>query len=205
MNTQRNKDELEFLPAALEIQETPPLPAARYIVWAIALFFIVGVAWASVGHVDIVAVAHGKVVPSGRVKVIQPLESGVVKRILVDEGQRVRAGDVLVELDSTSSGADIARLEAQKLALGLDHARVRALLAALAKIDQRDGSVSVIELSSDGIEGAEAMQLRRQSDNVDDANTRHEVFATVKPGRHVLIHRSCIFSNNYRAGVLRSR
>lgn len=164
MNTQRNKDELEFLPAALEIQETPPLPAARYIIWAIMSFFVIGVAWASVGKVDIVAVAHGKVVPSGRVKVIQPLESGVVKRILVDEGQRVGAGDVLVELDNTATGADTARLEAQRRALELDSARITALLSALSDTEQSEQPSRTIDLIADGIEGADAMQLRRQGE-----------------------------------------
>jgi hemolysin D len=164
VNTQRSKDELAFLPAALEIQETPPLPLARYIGWTIMAFFVIGAAWASVGEVDIVAVAHGKVVPSGRVKVIQPLESGVVKRILVDEGQRVGAGDVLIELDNTASGADTARLEAQKRALELDRARITALLTALSDTEQSEQPSRMIDLIAGGIEGADAMQLRRQGE-----------------------------------------
>jgi hemolysin D len=164
VNTPRSKDELAFLPAALEIQETPPLPLARYIGWTIMAFFVIGAAWASVGEVDIVAVAHGKVVPSGRVKVIQPLESGVVKRILVDEGQRVRAGDVLIELDNTATGADTARLEAQKRALELDRARITALLTALSDTEQSEQPSRMIDLIAGGIEGADAMQLRRQGE-----------------------------------------
>jgi len=164
VNTQRSKDELAFLPAALEIQETPPLPLARYIGWTIMAFFVIGAAWASVGEVDIVAVAHGKVVPSGRVKVIQPLESGVVKRILVDEGQRVGAGDVLIELDNTATGADTARLEAQKRALELDRARITALLTALSDTEQSEQPSRMIDLIAGGIEGADAMQLRRQGE-----------------------------------------
>jgi hemolysin D len=138
MGNKRTKDELEFLPAALEIQETPPLPAGRYILWAIMLFFVIGVAWASVGEVDIVAVAQGKIVPSGRVKVIQPLESGVVKRILVKQGQTVAAGEVLIELDNTASGADAARLEAQRLAAELERARLEAVLSALDEANRND-------------------------------------------------------------------
>lgn len=162
MITQRSKDELEFLPAALEIQETPPLPAARYIVWAIMALFVIGATWASVGEVDVVAVAHGKVVPSERVKVIQPLERGVVKRIPVTEGQRVRAGQVLVELDSTTTGADTARLEAQKRALELDRARLAALLKSLSDVDHPRGSTSVIYLDIEEISGAAPMQIRHQ-------------------------------------------
>ena len=89
-----NSDELEFLPAALEIQQTPPLPIARYIVWAIMTFFTIGVAWACIGEIDIVSVAMGKIVPSSRVKIIQPLETGVVRAIYVKEGDDVKAGDI---------------------------------------------------------------------------------------------------------------
>ncbi len=127
-------DELEFLPAALEIQQTPPLPMARYIVWAIIAFFTIGVIWSWVGHVDIVSVATGKIVPSSRVKSIQPLESGIVREIYVKEGDSVQAGDVLVELDPTLTGADQIQTHAQHLALQLDQARI---LTVLNKVDSQ--------------------------------------------------------------------
>jgi len=79
---------LEFLPAALEIEQTPPLPANRYILWAIMLFLLLSIVWACFGQIDIVGVAQGKVVPSGRVKIVQSLEPGIVKAIHVVEGQR---------------------------------------------------------------------------------------------------------------------
>lgn len=121
-------NELEFLPAALEIQETPPLAASRYILWGIMLFFTIAIGWASVGEIDIVGIAQGKVVPSGRVKVIQPLEPGVVRGILVTEGEYVRAGQTLIELDTTSTGADRDQLKDQQLAMKLDRARLLGLL-----------------------------------------------------------------------------
>jgi hemolysin D len=121
--------ELEFLPAALELQETPPMPQARWIVWGIMLFFTVSVLWAVVGRVDVVSVAHGKIVPSGRVKIIQPLETGVVRRIHVGDGQRVAAGQTLIELDTTLSGAEREQVLEQQLGLKLDRARLKALLA----------------------------------------------------------------------------
>ncbi|MCI0400835.1 MAG: HlyD family type I secretion periplasmic adaptor subunit [Gammaproteobacteria bacterium] len=125
------RQEMEFLPAALEIQETPPAPIAHAIVWAIILFFSIAVGWAIVGQVDIVAVAHGKIIPSGRVKVIQPLETSVVRAILVDDGQRVEEGQVLIELDTTISGADRDRLITERTAAELDKARNEALLKAI--------------------------------------------------------------------------
>jgi len=123
-----DNDELEFLPAALEIQQTPPLPMARYIVWSIITFFTIGVIWACVGEIDIVSVAKGKIVPSSRVKIIQPLETGVIRAIYVKEGDVVNAGDILVELDPTLSSADQTQIKEQQLALKLDRARIQIIL-----------------------------------------------------------------------------
>lgn len=125
----RKSVEQEFLPAVLEIQESPPLPAARWILWGILLFFTLAVIWACIGKVDIVAVATGKIVPGGRVKIIQPLETGTVRAIRVREGERVRAGQVLIDLDPTVAGADRESLGEQYLALQLDRARLLSLLA----------------------------------------------------------------------------
>ncbi len=134
----KNSEELEFLPAALEIQETPPLPIGRYIIWAIMLFFTFGIGWAWIGEVDIVSVATGKIVPSSRVKLIQPLETGVVRKIYIKEGDHVQTGDILVELDSTLSGADQAQAKDQQRALELDRARLFSILDAIKKRDKTD-------------------------------------------------------------------
>lgn len=104
------KTRLQFLPAALEIQHTPPHPLARWLGSAIVLFFSLVFVWACIGKVDVVAVAEGKIIPSARVKQIQPLEKGVVKSIFVHEGQLVNAGDPLIELDRTSSDAARGRI-----------------------------------------------------------------------------------------------
>ncbi len=101
--------ERAFLPAALEIVETPPSPTVRVLAWSIVTLFFIALTWACLGHIDIVAVAEGKIIPSGRTKVIQPLEKAVVKGILVKEGQYVNQGDALIELDRTLTGADQAK------------------------------------------------------------------------------------------------
>ncbi len=106
-------DENAFLPAALEIQETPPSPAGRITIWTIVLFFALAIVWASFGEIDIVAVAQGRIIPNGHSKVVQPLEIGTVKAIHVREGQQVSAGDILIELDSDGAQADVDRLTAE--------------------------------------------------------------------------------------------
>jgi hemolysin D len=121
-------DELEFLPAAVEVLESPPSPAGRILAVSICALFACVIAWASWAQIDIVAVADGKVIPSGKTKVVQPLEIGVVKTIAVEEGQHVKAGDLLVELDSTATGADAASTRQQLNAARLEVARLRVVL-----------------------------------------------------------------------------
>src|SRR5262249_24881856 len=93
------------------------------------LLFCAALAWAWWGTIDIVASATGKIVPSGRTKVIQPFETGVVRSIRVQDGQAVKAGDVLIELDPTVNAAERDHLHSDLLAEQLNIARLRAALA----------------------------------------------------------------------------
>src|SRR6266545_4064148 len=126
---ERRGEELAFLPAALEIVETPPSPIGRAIGATIILLFCAALVWAWWGTIDIVASASGKIVPSGRTKVIQPFETGVVRSIRVQDGQAVKAGDVLIELDPTVNAAERDHLRSDLLAEQLNIARLRAALA----------------------------------------------------------------------------
>src|ERR1700694_4051323 len=92
----REPEELAFLPAALEIVETPPPPIGRGIGATLLALFVLAVAGASLSHVDIVATATGKIIPTGHSKVIQPFETGVVRAIRVADGPYVNAGEVLL-------------------------------------------------------------------------------------------------------------
>lgn len=122
------RDDLEFLPAALEIIESPAAPVGRAIAGTIILFFVAAIIWACLGKVDIIATATGRIIPTGRTKVIQPFETGVVRAIRVSDGQQVKAGDVLIELDPTASQADEVRLRHALAQDQLDLARLKALL-----------------------------------------------------------------------------
>lgn len=125
----RREQEIAFLPAALEITETPPSPVGRAIAASIIGVFCVALLWASLGTVDIVTTATGKIVPGGRTKLIQPFETGVVRAIHVRDGQSVKAGDVLIELDPTMIEADQERQKSELVAADLDGSRLRAALA----------------------------------------------------------------------------
>ena len=117
----------QFLPAALEILETPASPVGRAIGGLIILFFAIAIAWATFGHVDIIATAQGKIVPTGRTKTIQPLETGIVAAIHVQDGDKVRAGQVLIELDRTVTQAERKHVMSDLTASQLDVARLVAL------------------------------------------------------------------------------
>src|SRR6185436_8939231 len=126
---ERRGEELAFLPAALEIVETPPSPIGRKIGLTIILLFCAALLWAWWGTIDIVASATGKIMPSGRTKVIQPFETGVIRAIRVRDGQQVKAGDVLIELDPTINAAEREHAQSDLTAAQLDIARLRAALS----------------------------------------------------------------------------
>lgn len=100
--------EKEFLPPILEIQETPPSPGKRKVTWSIVAVVGLLLLWSYFGKIDVAATASGKLIPDGKVKVIQPTENAVVRAIHVKEGQQVRQGDLLLELDTTISAAELA-------------------------------------------------------------------------------------------------
>ena len=136
----RTEYELAFLPAALEITETPPSPAGRAIAFTIIAVFCVALGWACIGTVDIVATAPGKIIPSGRTKIVQPFETGVVRAIHVRNGETVKAGEVLIELDPTMTRAEEDHLKGDLLATELDVARLRAASAGREDFDPPGGA-----------------------------------------------------------------
>lgn len=140
----RRRDELAFLPAALEIVETPPPPLPGVMGGAIIALFCLALAWACFGRIDIIAAAQGKIVSSSRTKIIQPFETGVVRAIRVRDGQNVKAGDVLIELDPTINQADSQHLRVDLVAAELDIARLAAALGdkpdPAAAFDPPDGA-----------------------------------------------------------------
>lgn len=125
----RDRRSMEFLPAVLEIQQAPPSPIGRAILWTILVIFTAGCVWATVGWIDIVATAQGKIIPSGYSKIVQPYETGVIASIHVQDGQTVKKGDVLIELDPTINRADRDRAFNEYRAAKVEAARLRALVA----------------------------------------------------------------------------
>ncbi len=125
---QPNNDLGMFSSAAIALRRQPPATVARMITWSICFMATVSLAYACMVSVDIVVTAPGRISASGKSKVIQSLEAGVVKSIAVRDGQAVKAGDMLVELDATATLADRDRLQREFLETKADVLRLRALI-----------------------------------------------------------------------------
>jgi hemolysin D len=127
-----DRDDQEFLPAALEILEQPASPIKVAMIWFIATAAIAALIWSWFGHIDIHAVAQGRIQPDGRTKVVQPLEPGRISAIHVTNGSKVRAGEPLLDLDATETGADRETITAELDGAQAEAARRRTALAILA-------------------------------------------------------------------------
>ncbi|MEO8145251.1 MAG: HlyD family type I secretion periplasmic adaptor subunit [Betaproteobacteria bacterium] len=126
----------EFLPAILQLQEEAPSPLPRVVLWTVFALCGALVLWASFGRLDVVAVAEGRLVPKSQLRIVQPAEGGVMRELLVKEGERVRAGQVLARMDVRAAEADAAtarneialrRLQLRRIDAELGGTRLAAL------------------------------------------------------------------------------
>ena len=158
----------EFLPAALEILETPPPPLPIALIVTICVFALAALIWSCVGRLDVHAVASGKIETAGYSKVIEPLDPGKVAAIHVEAGQSVKAGDLLVELDPAEATADaIAGQDALDASLA-EIARRRFAIVAVRSAqeveartsgDRDDAAAMKGKSPPDGSEGRQASAL----------------------------------------------
>ena len=133
----RSRTENEFLPAALEILETPASPIRTAFIWFIAIVVAATLLWSYLGTFDIVSTAQGKIQPTGRVKVIQSIEVGKVRSIPVVNGSRVKVGDVVVQLDDTELRSDEEAIAVNLQAYRGEMVRRNAVLATVGQWQQQ--------------------------------------------------------------------
>ena len=129
-----NEQEAEFLPAALSLQESPDSASLRWTARLLMAMVLLTLLWSLVGHIDIVVNATGKVIPSARIKTIASIEVASVRDILVREGQRVRVGQILMELDATSSDAERDKAADAVAQARLQVARAAAMMQAVQQL-----------------------------------------------------------------------
>ncbi|MDO8413653.1 MAG: HlyD family type I secretion periplasmic adaptor subunit [Gallionellaceae bacterium] len=122
-------DAYDFAPDILRLQHQPPSPLPRAILWSLLALLVCLLLWAIFGKLDIVAVAQGKLVPQSSLKIVQPAEAGIVKEILVGEGDEVHVGQVLARMDAAFSDADGRTLENELHLKSLQLRRIDAELA----------------------------------------------------------------------------
>ncbi|TCW77323.1 HlyD family type I secretion periplasmic adaptor subunit [Burkholderia sp. SRS-46] len=123
--------EAEFLPAALSVQAAPVSPAGRWIARVLILLVTTVIAWSYFGKIDIIVNGGGKIVPSSRTKTLAAVEVASVRALHVRDGQAVKAGDVLIDLDTRVIDAERQRADGDRLNAMLQVERARALLDAL--------------------------------------------------------------------------
>jgi len=131
--TQWRTDDCEFLPAALEILQTPPSPVRMWLILEICALAAATLLWAFISHIDIIAIAQGKIQSAGRVKLVQPMELGMVHAIFAENGTHVTKGELLVELDSGEARADEGALVAALASYRAEALRRSAAIEAASK------------------------------------------------------------------------
>lgn len=177
------RSEFEFLPAALEIIERPVSPTSRTTAYVLGIGLALTLGWATFGKLDVVASATGRLIPADNVKLIQTSDTGIVRAILIRDGQEVRKGQVLVELDPTVSTADTSQARSALQTALLDVARAKAVLSALdgkglqfvppagtpAELAETQRALAFADLAA-----IEASMVGRGADNSAAAATRNE-------------------------------
>jgi hemolysin D len=111
------------------MQNEAPSETGRIVLWAVSVLVLALIGWAAFGQLDIIATAEGKLAPKTLLKIVQPAEPGVVKQLLVDEGDSVKAGQVLARLDTTLASADKAGVASDVATQQLQERRILAELA----------------------------------------------------------------------------
>jgi len=166
----------EFSPAILRLTESPPNPLGRRVLWALLALITALLVWAGVGQLDVVAVAEGKLVPQSYVKIVQPAESGIVKEILIREGETVRAGQVLMRMDALVTDADARSLEADWQRKRATLARIDAELADRPYVPAAGDSPELArEIAAQHRANRDALHAALAEENSRLARARHEV------------------------------
>ena len=174
----RQREDAEFLPAALEILETPPSPVRASLIWLLCTLAAGALLWSWIGTFDIVATSQGKIQPLGRIKVVQSLETGKVRSVPVSNGQEVKAGDLLVDLDDTELRAESDMLSIGVAALKAEILRRDRALALAAELGNGSEAVPPRDLATEIAFPAEIpVPIRHREQAVLDADVSELVSA----------------------------
>ncbi len=164
-----------------------PRTASNLLLWFVVAFVVAFFLWAGFTELDRTVRGQGRVIPSSRLQVVSNLEGGIVQDILVRQGQLVRAGDVLIRLDPTQTGAEFGSGEATVSALSFKIARLTAeimgrdpvyppasdpVLADQIRIEQALHASRMADLA--GIVGAARARLSQVQRSVAEAEASYQ-------------------------------
>ena len=155
-------DHHEFKPLLVEIEDRPLNPLGRAVFWIVIAAILFACLWMFFGKVDVVVTARGKVIPSGEVKTIQPLNAGVVRSILIQSGDYVTKGQLLMEIDPSDVDPELASMRADHKQAELEIERINSLLEGRKfKVNNEQYDVDVLQVQQD-IYAAEHERLKKQ-------------------------------------------
>lgn len=146
----KNDDAHEFKPLLAEIEDDPVNPLGRTIFWIIIAIIVFTIFWLTLGKVDIVVSARGQIIPDGNIKILQPFETGVISSILIKEGDFVKKGQVLMEIDPSTTAPQLKSLkqnlnyiELESLRLDATSQGVNFIPPTLPNIDDLENNTAV--------------------------------------------------------------
>jgi membrane fusion protein, adhesin transport system len=164
-----------------------PRTASNLLLWFVVAFVVAFFLWAAFTELDRTVRGQGRVIPSSRLQIVSNLEGGIVQDILVRQGQLVRAGDVLIRLDPTQTGAEFGSGSVTVSALSFKIARLQAeimgrepvypaasdpVLAEQIRIEQALHASRMADLA--GLLGAARARLSQVQRSVAEAESAHQ-------------------------------
>ena len=147
LKRRRRNHEIQFLAPAIEILEAPAGPMPWISAWVLVVIAALALLWSTIGRVDIMATAPGRIIPTDKVKPVQPASGGRVARYHVRDGDIVRGGDTLVELDTNEHLIELEKAQGDLRSLRSDVKRLNAAL----ELGTRDVSTFLQSPAADGL------------------------------------------------------
>lgn len=167
--------QVDFAPDLRSVQESPPARMPRLVGYVTATLFAGLSVWAVFGQLDVVAIAEGRLVPRSLSRVVQPAESGIVREVLVREGQEVHAGQLLLRMDATTASSDLDTLQRDAALKGLTLRRIEAELAGKPFVVARNDPPEVLQVQA---------QFRARRQTYEDSLAQEQ--ATLNRAQHDL-------------------
>jgi hemolysin D len=159
------KDIHEFHPLIVEIEDRPINPVGRAILWIVFAIIFFGIAWLVFAKVDVVVSARGKVIPTGEIKILQPIETGVISKILIKEGDYVKKGQVLMQIDPSVTQTSLDSKQKDLEVLNLQIQRLEALI--------QDKPLIMKDSSLEGLEQQRVYTI--QKDSLEEGILRYDM------------------------------